>query len=243
MHRMLDLKLLQTIITRTSQYRDANEIFMEGRDYTCANPEAIFHGAPRTIQECEQRFFAGYTGITMKPSECEPSECCLQEAFQDVKLCNEIETQLGGEYLGCLLIDPNAPYSCDCPKVGKQFHKLLNVAFKNSTFWNTDPISPLYRKALLSLMNAIKVDIKVAGTFNVSPGDVILIDDPVNPVYQTNMGKLNGKWLVLSIKHHIFKDRHHEMTLSLSAFGRAVSGGAFDNVTYSNIDSLERIQR
>jgi hypothetical protein len=99
---------------------------MEGRDYTCANPDAIFHGSPRTLQECEQRFFAGYTGITMKPSECEPTECCLQAAFQDIKLCNEIQTQMGGEYLGCLLIDPNAPYSCDCPRVGKDFDKLLN---------------------------------------------------------------------------------------------------------------------
>ncbi len=240
---MLDLKLLQTIITRTSQYRDANEIFMEGRDYTCANPDAIFHGSPRTLQECEQRFFAGYTGITMKPSECEPTECCLQAAFQDIKLCNEIQTQMGGEYLGCLLIDPNAPYSCDCPKVGKDFDKLLNIAFKNSTFWNTDPVSPLYRKALLSLMNAIRVDIKVAGTFKISPGDIVTIYDQINPQYQTEYGKLNGRWLVLSIKHHIFKDRHHEMTLTLSAFGRGIPGDVFEDVTYSETDSLERIQR
>lgn len=240
---MLDLKLLQTIITRTSQYRDANEIFMEGRDYTCANPEAIFHGSPRTIEECEHRFFAGYTGITMKPSECEPSECCLEEAFQGIKLCNEIKTQMGGEYLGCLLIDPNAPYSCDCPRVGKEFDKLLNIAFKNSTFWNTDPVSPLYRKALLSLMNAIRVDIKVAGTFKISPGDIVTIYDQKNPQYQSEYGKLNGRWLVLSIKHHIFKDRHHEMTLTLSAFGRAIPGDVFEDVTYSETASLERIER
>ena len=72
---------------------------------------------------------------------------------------------------------------------------------------------------------------------------VTRIYDQINPQYQTEYGKLNGRWLVLSIKHHIFKDRHHEMTLTLSAFGRGIPGDVFEDVTYSETDSLERIQR
>jgi len=240
---MLNVNFVRDVVTRATAHKNSSETFMENRDYTCANPEAIMFGFPRTIQECEARFFENYDGITLKPQECEPNECCLQETFEDIKLCKEIEEQLGEDYLGCLLIDPNAPYSCDCPRIGKDFDKLLNVAFKNSTFWNTDPVSPLYRKALLSLMYAIKVDIKVAGTFKVSPGDIVTIFDDKNPDYQSDYGKLNGRWLVLAINHHIFKDRHHEMTLTLSAFGRGIRGDYFEDVTYSDTTSLERIQR
>jgi hypothetical protein len=240
---MLDVNFVRDVVTRANVYKNSSETFMEGKDYICANPKAINEGYPRTVQECEARFFENYDGITLKPEECEPSNCELQDFYKNIKLCEGISSELGASYLGCLLIDPNAPYCCDCPKQGKDFSKLLNVTIKNSTFWKTDPVTPLFRNSLMSLMNAVKVNIRVSGTFKVSPGDIIDIYDPPNPMYQGSPSKLNGKWLVTKINHTIFKDRHHEMVLTLSAFGNAVQDNNFMDTSSSTVEPLERIQR
>lgn len=240
---MLNVNFVRDVVTRATAHKNSSETFMEGKDYNCANPEAIMFGFPKTIKECEDRFFKNYDGITLKPEECEPSNCELQDLYKNIKLCEGISSELGPTYLGCLLIDPNAPYCCDCPKQGKDFYKLLNVTIKNSTFWNTDPVSPLYRRALMSLMNAVKIDITVTGRFDIKPGDIIQIEDPPNPEYQQNNSKLHGKWLVLGISHTILKDRHHEMVLSLSAFGNAINATTFADTTASNIDKLTKIER
>jgi hypothetical protein len=226
-------------------FRITQGILSENRTYGCANPEATEGYPPRTIEDCESRFFSDDpTALArLKPSQTEPTDGELVSAFTNLKMCSQISSQLGESYLGCFYNDPNNAFSCNCPKQGADFEKIQNVAIKQSTFWNTDPISPLYRRALLSLMNAVKIDITVAGRFDIKPGDIIQIYDPPNPEYQLNGSKLNGKWLVLGINHRIFKDRHHEMVLSLSAFGNAVGADTFADTSTSNITALESIER
>jgi len=226
-------------------FRISHGILSENRTYGCANPEATEGYPPTTIQECESRFFTDdATALArLKPSQSEPTDGELVSAFTDLKMCSGIQTQLGESYLGCFYNDPNNPFSCNCPKQGSDFEKIQNVGIKNSTFWNTDPVSPLYRRALMSLMNAVKIDITVTGRFDIKPGDIIQIEDPPNPEYQQNNSKLHGKWLVLGISHTILKDRHHEMVLSLSAFGNAINATTFADTTASNIDKLTNIER
>lgn len=226
-------------------FRISHGILSENRTYGCANPESTEGYPPRTVQECESRFFSDDpTALArLKPSQSEPTDGELVAAFTNLKMCSGITAQLDNSYLGCFYNDPNNPFSCNCPKQGSNFDKIQNVAIKNSTFWKTDPVSPLYRRALLSLMNAVKIDITVPGRFDIKPGDIIQIEDPPNPQYQQNNSKLHGKWLVLAINHTILKDRHHEMVLSLSAFGNAVGTGVFADTTTSNIEKLENIER
>jgi len=227
------------------EFKISHGILSENRTYGCANPESTEGYAPRTVQECESRFFSDdATALAkLKPSEDEPTDSELVSAFTDLKMCSDISRQLGDSYLGCFYNDPNSPFSCNCPKQGSNFEKIQQVAIKNSTFWNTDPVSPLYRRALLSLMDAVKIDITIAGRFDLKPGDIITITDPPNPEYQQNNSKLDGKWLILSVNHKIFKDRHHETVLTLSAFGNAIATTTFADTTVSTIDKLESIER
>jgi hypothetical protein len=228
---------------------NVGEIFIENKTYECANQKAIDEGFPVTVDQCMSRFFTTPSDANkLKPdavdtTQTEPTNTQLNEAYKQTLMCDAIGASLGADYLGCVLSEPKLPFSCGCPKIGSKFPKLLNFAFKNSTFWKTDLRTPLYRQALLSLMNCVKVQINVAGKFAVNAGDVIYINDPKLPGFQSRDGKLNGRWLVLSVSHKIFKDRHHEMILTLSAFGNAIANSTFLNTKVSDLSVINEVQR
>ena len=210
-------KILQHIITNPGIFSESSEKFMEGKDYKCANPKAAYLRLS-SVNECEEFWFGeNYTGITFKPAEAEPSDDSLTEAFANLKGCVEIENTMGLDYLGCDFTDPDVFYSCNCPGVGKKFPKLLKFATKNSTFWNTDLRTPLARNAFTKLLMAFKISITVNGNFRLFPGAIIEIIDTPLLKFQYNNPKIAGKWLVLSAKHNIGKDRQHETTYILSA--------------------------
>lgn len=228
---------------------NVGEIFIENKTYECANQKAIDEGFPVTVTECMSRFFPTASDANkLKPdavdaTQTEPTNSQLMEAYKQTLMCDAIGTSLGTDYLGCVLSEPRLPFSCGCPKIGTKFPKLLNFALKSSTFWKTDLRTPLYRQALKSLMNSVRIQINVAGKFAVKPGDIIFINDPKLPGFQANDGKLSGRWLVLSVSHKIFKDRHHEMILNLSAFGNAITNSKFLDTKTTDLTEITKVQR
>lgn len=210
-------KKIKNISTVGIQAVSPAETFIEIKEYKCANPDAAEKGGPISIQKCEELYFQNYTGVTFKPQEQEPSDTELENAFVNLKGCSFIAENMGSDYLGCHIEDPDAFFSCDCPKVGKKFPKLLKFATKNSTFWNTDLRTPLARNAFTKLLTAFKISITVNGNFRLFPGAIIEIVDTPLLGFQFNNPKIAGKWLVLSTKHNIGKDRQHETTYILSA--------------------------
>lgn len=231
-------KKIKNISTIGIQAVSPAEKFIEIKEYKCANPDAVEKGGPISIAKCEELYFQNYTGVTLKPEEAEPSDSQLDAAFENLKGCSFISDNMGIDYLGCYIEDPDAFFSCNCPKVGKKFPKLLKFATKNSTFWNTDLRTPLARNSFVSILSSFKVTIVVNGNFRLYPGAIIeIIDNPL-PGYQYNTPKLSGKWFVLSAIHSIGKDRHHETTYILSAIP---NNNWFDTLK-SSIDQIN-IQR
>lgn len=210
------------------------EKFIEIKEYKCANPDAIEKGGPISIAKCEELYFQNYSGVTFKPQETEPSDSQLEAAFENLKGCSFISDNMGNQYLGCFIEDPDAFFSCDCPRVGKKFPKLLKLATKNSTFWNTDLRTPMARNSFTKLLGAFKISITVNGNFRLYPGAVIEIIDTPLLGFQYNTPKLAGKWLVLNAQHTIGKDRHHETTYVLSA----IANDSFYNTLISSINEI-----
>lgn len=193
------------------------EKFIDSKEYKCANPLAAENGGPISIEQCEQLYFSGYNGITFKPQTPEPSDNDLEAAFNNLKGCSYISEMMGQDYLGCFPQDPDAFFSCDCPKIGKKFPKLLKFAVKNSTFWNTDLRTPLARASFIKLLTSFRISITVIGDFSLYPGSIIEIIDTPLLDFQFNNPKIAGNWLVLNATHTIGKDRLHETTYVLSA--------------------------
>lgn len=231
-------KKIKNISTIGIQAVSPAEKFIEIKEYKCANPDAAEKGGPISIAKCEELYFQNYTGVTFKPQEAEPSDSQLDAAFENLKGCSFISDNMGNDYLGCYIEDPDAFFSCNCPKVGKKFPKLLKFATKNSTFWNTDLRTPLARNSFTKLLSAFKVSITVNGNFRLFPGAIIEIVDTPLLGYQFNTPKLSGKWFVLSAIHSIGKDRQHETTYILSA----IANQTFFNTQTSTIDEID-IQR
>lgn len=257
-------KIIATTSTKTNEI---DEEHIEAKDYICANPLAIYGAPPRTISECLEKFFPGYTQdaelmhmvAKLRPSkptissnpdtqmpiydeDPEPDGCTLTCAFTETKLCDDISKKIGDTFLGCLYSEPNSPFSCDCPKFGKDFPKLLTAALKNSTFWGTPFESPLARRAFIALLNTTKVQVTIDGTFDVRPGYKVNIEDIPREYSGENNGKLHGNWIVLNVNHRIFKDRHQETTLTLV---RDYSASNAENVSTasSNLGPIINIQR
>jgi hypothetical protein len=216
----------------------AAEKFLDAKEYRCANPDAAENGGPLSITDCEQKYFQGYDGVTFKPGSPEPSDSDLESAFNNLKGCTFIKENMGAQYLGCFPEDPDAFFSCNCPKIGKKFPKLLKFATKNSTFWNTDLRTPLARNSFTKLLTAFKISITVNGNFRLYPGAVIEIVDTPLLGFQYSIPKIAGKWLILSAQHSIGKDRKHETKYILSA----IPNPAFYDTLTSYINEIN-IQR
>lgn len=232
-----NIKILKSIITNPGTGFDTSDKYVEHKDYKCANPEAQ-DIVITTVDECVQKWFTSYTGITLKPEETEPTAKQIDAAFNDLKGCTFITDNMGIEYLGCNFSDPDVFYSCNCPKVGKKFPKLLKFATKNSTFWNTDLRTPLARASFVKLLTSFRISITVIGDFSLYPGSIIEIIDTPLLGFQYNNPKIAGNWLVLNATHTIGKDRLHETTYVLSA----ITNNKFFQTYVSTINEIN-IQR
>jgi len=82
--------------------------------------------------------------------------------------------------------------------IGPYFKYYKEYSKTNSTFWNTPPKTPLYRKAQTALMGAQRIKILVHGNFKIKPGTMVNVD-------YHNFG---GRWMVYKVQRVITAQKH-----------------------------------
>lgn len=167
-------------------------------------------GSFRTYEEAEQ-FVENEVEVSPEPTSTE-----LEELLQESKLCDAIESYLGEDWLGCEWDEYDDFASCNCPNVGGKYKKWKEYVSTYSTFWDTPKDTPLLRNAQMTLINAQKAQMTVAGDFNLKPGQIIKIE--IKDIDQEGNEKsksASGKWLVDTVTHFI-EPQTHKMQVTLT---------------------------
>lgn len=135
--------------------------------------------------------------------------------------CNQIaaSSSLGLDWLGCLWGTPDAPYSCTCPEIAPRYEAYIKHRLNVASFWNTPVETPVKRAEFVdALQYGRKVNVTVAGDFNLKVGQVMLVR--LNGIsgypYSKENSVLNGLYYVMGIKHVFTNSGTHETALSLS---------------------------
>ncbi len=148
--------------------------------------------------------------------------------------CEEIVSNLGESWLGCLWGTPSAPFSCTCPDLGPDFHAYVKLRLNVATFWNTPKETPIRRAEFLDgLKYGKKMNITVAGDFNLKIGQLVFLN--VNAAsgypYYPGQSLLNGHYYIIGVKHVVTNSGTHETALALSQIPQnttpATAGGTF----------------
>jgi len=203
--------------------------------YECANSE-ITRGliqSPASLQECFNSFpaiqnIAAQLGVNSStiwrgPTEDVPARGTL--VIRDLLTgitggeCDEIQSSLGQDWLGCLWGTPEASFSCVCPEVGANFEAYLKHRLNVATFWKTPIKVPVDRREFLDGLKYLsKVDITVAGDFNLRPGYIIelLVDHPTRSPIDTGASIFSGLYLIVSVKHILNSGGTHETALTVT---------------------------
>jgi len=203
--------------------------------YECANSE-ITRGliqSPASLQECFNSFpaiqnIAAQLGVNSStiwrgPTEDVPARGTL--VIRDLLTgitggeCDEIQSSLGQDWLGCLWGTPEASFSCVCPEVGANFEAYLKHRLNVATFWKTPVKVPVDRREFLDGLKYLsKVDITVAGDFNLRPGYIIelLVDHPTRSPIDTGASIFSGLYLIVSVKHILNSGGTHETALTVT---------------------------
>lgn len=167
---------------------------------------------PDLMDVYEDRF-VGLTAADPSSYGKEPSTLELQLLESQIYECELVKAhpQLGEEYLGCVWDDPESPYNCICPKMGKKFPEYMQYNRTNATYWSTPLEAPLYRNAQMALFNSNKIQIRVAGDLSLITGDVVELKASIS----NKPKRFSGRWIVTTIKH-IFNPGYHTMDVVLS---------------------------
>ena len=133
--------------------------------------------------------------------------------------CDQINTKMGTSWLGCLLGTPSAPYSCVCPDVNPNYEAYIKLRLNVASFWNTPVETPVKRAEFTdALQYGRKIDVTVAGDFNLRVGQTIRINS--NGIsgypYATKSAAINGVFYITGIKHVVTSSGTHESALALS---------------------------
>jgi hypothetical protein len=157
---------------------------------------------------------AGYTNL---PAEkLQPIHLYLNEPSKE---CYYIQQKLGTAWLGCLWGTPVVPFSCTCPNIGDNFYAFLKLRLNVATFWNTPKDAPIQRAQFLdSIKYGRKLDITIAGDFNIKLGQVVEVVITANSgyPYQDTASAVNGYYYIIGIKHVVTNSGGYEMALSLT---------------------------
>lgn len=133
--------------------------------------------------------------------------------------CLKVESDelLGQAFLGCLWGTPSASYSCVCPQIGNLYPAYVRLRLNDASFWDTPPETPVKRKEFIdSIQYSTKVDITVAGDFNLKVGQVVNIRIGGTGLVPTGTSYLDGAYYIIGLKHSITNSGSHETVLSLS---------------------------
>lgn len=127
------------------------------------------------------------------------------------------DTLLGEAFLGCLWGTPSASYSCVCPQVGALYPAYVRLRLNDASFWDTPVETPVKRTEFVdSLQYANKIDITVAGDFNLKVGQVVNISVAGTSLFPKAGSYLNGMYYIVGLKHVVNNSGTHETALSLS---------------------------
>jgi hypothetical protein len=135
--------------------------------------------------------------------------------------CDQVNLHpdLGASWLGCLWGTPDASYSCTCPEIGQFYEAYLKLRLNVATFWNTPKNTPVKRAEFIdSIKYGRKINITVAGDFNLKLGQVVQINvDGISGFpYASYESSLNGLYYITGIKHVITNSGTHESALELT---------------------------
>jgi hypothetical protein len=205
------------------------------QSYECANSE-ITRGlaqAPASLQNCFNSFPAiqniatqlgvNSTTIWRGPTADVPpiGTLVIRDLLTGITggECDEIKSSLGQDWLGCLWGTPETSFSCVCPEVGANFEAYLKHRLNVATFWKTPIKVPVDRREFLDGLKYLsKVDITVAGDFNLRPGYIIelLVDHPTRSPINTGASIFSGLYLIVSVKHVLNSGGTHETALTVT---------------------------
>jgi hypothetical protein len=143
--------------------------------------------------------------------------------------CNQVaaSSSLGLNWLGCLWGTPDAPYSCTCPELAPKYEAYIKHRLNVASFWNTPVETPVKRSEFVdALQYGRKVNVTIAGDFNLKVGQVMLVR--LNGIsgypYSKENSVLNGLYYIMGIKHVFTNSGTHETALSLSNIAQDYSG-------------------
>tara|TARA_R100000152_G_C6707955_1_gene136137 strand:- start:288 stop:854 length:567 start_codon:yes stop_codon:yes gene_type:complete len=145
----------------------------------------------------------------------EPTDEQIQEALEEIKECDYIESTLGSEWLGCMWNNQDHPSSCGCPCRGDNFGEYMEYNRTYSTYWNTPETTPLWRDAQMFLINAQTATAVLNGDLSLRPGTLINIVNKLPGAEDPNTRRFSGRWLITSISH-IMDNETHRMLVGLS---------------------------
>lgn len=235
--------------------------------YTCANSSVTrgLTEAPSTFAECFDKFasvrgiaenvgflkgicagisgpdkykFDLWTGASVPSLSIEQFFRPLDVYFDQPSYeCEQIASNLGIDWLGCLWGTPSISFSCTCPDIGPNFYAYAKLRLNVATFWNTPKNTPVKRAEFLdALKYGRKASITVAGDFTLKIGQVVDIN--VNAAsgypYSTTQSLLNGLYYIIGVKHVITNSGTHETALSLTQIPAILPASSVGN-TY-NVD-------
>jgi len=194
--------------------------------YPCANPDTPVDNSdcpdddPLCNCPCQELKPTGDAswwdlfGVFGTASDQEPTDEEIQEKLDAVKECDLIEDVLGSEWQGCVWSNPDHPSSCNCPCVGSKFKDYIEYNRTYATYWDTPPITPLWRNAQMMLLGSQKAIIVINGDLTLRPGTVIKISNII-PQAEDRERRSSGMWLISEINHTI-SDNEHRMIVSLT---------------------------
>ncbi len=177
--------------------------------------------------EGEFPWYGAFGGYTADPCGCISIE-------QQKQLEGEGEGE--GEEESESSILPEYITSCNWPNIGEKFPEYLQyIGSEDVRYWNTPYETPLYRKAQMQLLFSSEVEIETPGDFNIKVGSIINAIFPVavnnESPSEVEANQLNGKWLVVKIKHIFQAPSLHKMRLTCVRDSKYSSsnGGSFSS--------------
>lgn len=154
-------------------------------------------------------------GVIKRPTPQPPFYGAFGGFTADACGCLEVSESTISESL------PDYIEKCQYPTTGEKFPEYLQyIASEDVRYWNTPNETPLYRKAQMQLLMSNEIAITVPGDFNVKVGSIIKTVFPValnseNPEGDSGTeNQMNGKWLVVKIKHIFQAPALHKMKLT-----------------------------
>jgi hypothetical protein len=169
----------------------------------CLNPQGYVDN-----QDCPDNDpYCNCPAKNLIPKQAEPSYKQLASAYQTTKECKLISDNLGCDYLGCMLSDPENVTSCGCPSQGENYPKLLYAIRTNATFYNTPPETPLRRQAQMSLITGQQAVMTIYPNDSLKIGDIITV---FRGTAVDGKDSINGKWMITGITR-IFKSINIEI--------------------------------